>query len=283
MKTYVIMCTHNGGSFLKDQLDSLLYQKGTIHKICIFDFASSDSTRSTIENYGDPRITAEYFDYIPGPKKSFLHAMDKLANIVSDDDFVFLCDQDDSWYPSKVQEMQQFMLKNRLDVGWHNFDLIDKHSSQIQKEFYTGVYGKFPTEQKHLPKYWNLVVGNTMCVSGSYLRRFVSTVSENARMVRCNGRMHDECLMLFGVLDGFHCAGLNVKLSSYRIHDNNLVGEPKVVVPKLIKKFKLDFVFAKNIDQFLGNFAPRKKSWNNTMRLYYYYFKCISFIGRHFT
>lgn len=251
--------------------------------IYIFDFASSDSTRAIIENCSDPRITSEYFEYLPGPKKSFLHAMDKLTNIVSDDDFIFLCDQDDSWHPSKVQEMQQFMLEHRLDVGWHNFDLIDEQSTLIQKEFYSGVYGIFPTGQSHLPKYWNLVVGNTMCVSGVYLRRFVTAASENAGMVRCYGRMHDECLILFGIVDGFRCAGLNVKLSSYRIHENNLVGEPKVIVSKFIKKLKLDFVFAQNIDQFLGNFTPQKKSWNNIMQIYYFYFKLLSFIGKYFT
>lgn len=276
------MCTHNGGLFLKDQLDSLLYQKGTIHKICIFDFASSDTTRAIIENYSDPRITAEYLEYIPGPKKSFLHAMGKLANIVSDDDFIFLCDQDDSWCPSKVHEMQQFMLKHRLDVGWHNFNLIDAQSTLIQKEFYSGVYGIFPTGHSHLPKYWNLVVGNTMCISGVYLRRFVSAASENAVMVRCYGRMHDECLILFGIFDGFRCAGLNRKLSTYRIHDNNLIGEPKIKITKLYNKIKLDFIFAQNIDDILNNFTPRRKNWNNIMKIYYCYFKILTFIGRYF-
>ena len=282
MKTYVIMCTHNGGLFLKDQLDSLLYQKGTIHKICIFDFASSDATRSIIESYSDSRITAEYFEHIPGPKKSFLHAIDMIANIVSDDDLIFFCDQDDRWYPSKVQVMQQFMRKHELDVGWHNFDLIDAKSILIPKKFYSGVYGLFPTRKSQLPKYWNLVVGNTMCVSGVYLRKFVSTVSGNAGMVRCYGRMHDECLILFGIFENFRCAGLDRKLSTYRIHDNNLIGEPKIKITKLYNKIKLDFIFAQNIDDILNNFTPRRKNWNNLMQIYYCYFKILTFIGRYF-
>lgn len=52
----VCMATHNGEKYLKDQLDSILYQLNSGDEIIISDDGSSDNTLSIIDSFNDSRI-----------------------------------------------------------------------------------------------------------------------------------------------------------------------------------------------------------------------------------
>ncbi|MGL5260356.1 MAG: glycosyltransferase [Lachnospiraceae bacterium] len=99
---HILLSTYNGEAYLAEQLDSLLAQTYPFIKIYIRDDGSSDNTLSIIANY-----TNKY--------NHIVFLKDSLGNIGYEQSFWTLlrtcepaafyafCDQDDIWYPNKVE------------------------------------------------------------------------------------------------------------------------------------------------------------------------------------
>jgi len=96
----VLMSTYNGETYLQEQIDSVLSQTFSGFDLIIRDDGSTDGTREIVASFRDPRIR-----WIPGenlgPAKSFF----ALLEAAKDYDYLFFCDQDDVWFPSKMEEM----------------------------------------------------------------------------------------------------------------------------------------------------------------------------------
>nr|AIA84980.1 Glycos_transf_2 [uncultured Leptotrichia sp.] len=94
----VCMATYNGSSFIKAQLESILFQLNTNDEVVISDDGSSDDTLSIIEAFNDPRIRL-----IEGPKIHSVAHNFEYAIRHSRGDIIFLSDQDDVWLNNKKQ------------------------------------------------------------------------------------------------------------------------------------------------------------------------------------
>lgn len=108
LSTSVVMTTYNGSKFVIEQLQSLLNQDRKIDEVLIFDDHSKDDTVSIVQRFIDQNdlkhwsitINAEQY----GWKKNFYQGM-LLANC----DVIFTCDQDDIWYPYKIDDMTRIL------------------------------------------------------------------------------------------------------------------------------------------------------------------------------
>lgn len=103
MKLSVCMAVYNGEAFIKEQLDSILMQLGENDEVIISDDGSTDTTLAIIERYNDHRIRT----YHAG-KRSIIKNFENSLNKVTGD-VVFLADQDDIWFPNKVQAVLSYM------------------------------------------------------------------------------------------------------------------------------------------------------------------------------
>ncbi|MGV3763102.1 glycosyltransferase family 2 protein [Parapedobacter sp.] len=97
------MATFNGGTYLREQLDSLIGQTYTSWRLIAHDDGSTDDTLLILEEYQhrDPRISI-MDDGVTnlGSAANFLHLMRHVEG-----KFYMFCDQDDIWLPEKVGRM----------------------------------------------------------------------------------------------------------------------------------------------------------------------------------
>lgn len=104
----VVMATYNGEKYLKQQLDSILQQTIPPKEIIIVDDASADNTVAIIKSYAhDDRIrllvNEKNIGYIKSFEKGMLNATYSL---------VALSDQDDIWFPHKLETLLSHMQSN---------------------------------------------------------------------------------------------------------------------------------------------------------------------------
>lgn len=98
-KISVVVCTYNGGRFLREQLDSVIKQTYPLHEIIIQDDGSTDNTLMIAEEYASkwPLISVYKNESEHGINGNFFSAMQRTTG-----DFIAICDQDDIWMPDKI-------------------------------------------------------------------------------------------------------------------------------------------------------------------------------------
>lgn len=224
MKLSVALCTYNGDRFLQKQLDSILNQTKSIDEIVICDDNSSDETIKIINSYQDkhPGLIHLYKNKSGlGTIKNFEKAIENTTG-----DLIFLSDQDDIWYPEKVEKSVRFFKQNeKCILLFSDGDLINDKDEQISGSLWTK-WG-FDEEKKAiwtnnilafntLVKGDNKITGATVCFRKS-LKNKIFPIELPLNY------WHDGWL-------GTHAAaadGLfftNESLIKYRVHDNQQVG-----------------------------------------------------------
>lgn len=111
MRLSIVMTTYNGGKHLKAQLDSIRLQTLAPDEVLIYDDGSTDGTIAFLEQYiQDYHLshwTLQVNSQNLGWKRNFMEGLRTATG-----DLLFPCDQDDSWYPQKLQEMTDAMQQN---------------------------------------------------------------------------------------------------------------------------------------------------------------------------
>lgn len=99
MKINVLMSTYNGEKYLKEQIDSILNQKGVEVYLTIRDDGSTDHTLEIIDDYvkKDPRVKLLRGKNM-GPGNSFMELIYQSEEF----DYYALSDQDDIWLEDKL-------------------------------------------------------------------------------------------------------------------------------------------------------------------------------------
>lgn len=108
MTTAVVLSAYNGEKYIKEQLLSLVNQSRKPDRVYIGDDGSSDDTVNIIKAI----IRDNHFDnwvlIINGKNKGWKRNFHDLIQIAQED-IIFLCDQDDVWYPDKISIMSEIM------------------------------------------------------------------------------------------------------------------------------------------------------------------------------
>ena len=97
----VVMATYNGERYLRQQLDSILAQTYPLHEIIIEDDCSTDSTTDICKEYEDRYPNVHFYenDHNLGFNLNFQTAVMRATG-----DFIAISDQDDIWYPTKIEK-----------------------------------------------------------------------------------------------------------------------------------------------------------------------------------
>lgn len=93
----VCIATYNGEKFIKQQLESILFQLESEDEVIVSDDNSTDNTIKIINDFNDPRITILKNDG-KGLIENFENAIKN-----SSGDYIFLSDQDDIWCSKKIE------------------------------------------------------------------------------------------------------------------------------------------------------------------------------------
>lgn len=133
MLVSVCMATYNGAEFIKEQVDSILNQvfkenPDTEIELVVSDDGSKDTTINILENYNDKRIRIflhhdqRQYRYLNASRKCMKNFENAMQH--ANGDYIFLSDQDDVWYPYKVDKAVS-LLKNGGGTVASAFDMGD--------------------------------------------------------------------------------------------------------------------------------------------------------------
>ena len=108
LKISIAMATYNGGKYLQEQLDSFLAQTRLPDELVITDDCSTDNTLEIIQAFAVKapfEVRWEQHEKNLGYTDNFNQALMKTTG-----DLVFLSDQDDVWFPEKLERMERYAL-----------------------------------------------------------------------------------------------------------------------------------------------------------------------------
>lgn len=146
MKLSVVIATYNGSAYLSEQLESIIGQTVKPDEIVLFDDCSTDETLRMVKDFAK---THDEYDWVihfnpqnMGFRKNFHEALK-----ASTGDLIFLCDQDDIWFPDKIAKMR--------DVMTGNSDI------QLLGHTYSNMY---PDGRKERQSIDDLIPGDKVCI-----------------------------------------------------------------------------------------------------------------------
>jgi glycosyltransferase involved in cell wall biosynthesis len=226
-KVLILMCTHNGEAFVREQIVSCLKQGVLVSDLVIFDWNSTDSTRQIIleEARKDNRIELVTKSTAPGPGNSFMAAIRELINSQYKFDYLALCDQDDIWIEQKIERQVQHMLQHKDKILiCSDVILIDENGDDLR-----GQCGQYGPKSYFSPRFNTLMqdesiiltnpcIGMTMLLPRSLVRKVASVV------VSDNIYMHDWAICVVALLCDFKLFINDAVMVKYRQHPKNILG-----------------------------------------------------------
>ena len=225
----VLMSTYNGEKYLKEQLDSILFQKEVQVELFVRDDGSSDGTKNILSEYGNKFVNV-HIDFATnvGVGNSF---MNLLYSVPDSFDFYALADQDDIWEEDKLIEAV-----NRLDgklLYASNQECVDKYGNSIGLRYQEDAFIHL-TPVSILE--CNMIAGCTMVLSNDFFRILTNEANRPSPMLLRN-RIHDVWIaMVASLFNGI----IYDKRSfiKYRQHENNVVGASSSFSKKIKSRFK---------------------------------------------
>jgi glycosyltransferase involved in cell wall biosynthesis len=119
------MCTFNGEKYVAAQIESMVRQTRLPTEIVIVDDRSTDETRSIVQescNRQDVRILVHLNDSNLGVRRNFERAIS-----TSNAQIIFLSDQDDVWFPQKVERiLKEFEKDDHVGLVYSDALLADE-------------------------------------------------------------------------------------------------------------------------------------------------------------
>lgn len=129
----IVMCTYNGGLYLREQLDSLLRQTRKADEIVVQDDCSTDSTLDILAEYSRkyPYIKVYANKTRMGYNRNFLSALARATG-----ELIALSDQDDVWRKDKLAVMERSMADG-VSMAFHNSALFARSPHETTGVRYT--------------------------------------------------------------------------------------------------------------------------------------------------
>lgn len=210
-KVLVLMSTYNGEKYIREQIDSILAQKGVSVDLLVRDDGSSDKTQAILEEYQSRGLLSWYSGDNIKPARSFMDLVMKASKA----DYYAFSDQDDYWLPGKMGRAINKISresKGKPALYCSSTTLVDKDLNPLDME---------RKKKKELSFKQSLIecggAGCTMCFNealAAYLRK----------PHKDNLLMHDNWVYkVCKAIDGFIIVDDDSYIL-YRQHENNTIG-----------------------------------------------------------
>ena len=121
----IAMATYNGAKYLQEQLDSFATQTRLPDELIVCDDGSEDETIAIVEEFSQRAPFAVRL--IKNPKNlGFIKNFEKALSLCTGD-LIFFSDQDDVWFPEKVQYIERtFQEEDGRLLVIHDGQLVDE-------------------------------------------------------------------------------------------------------------------------------------------------------------
>jgi hypothetical protein len=139
MRISIAMCTYNGGRYLQRQLDSFAAQTHPPFELIVCDDGSTDGSLLLVESFaGKVAFPVRIFknERNLGSTKNFEKAIR-----LCEGELIALSDQDDEWYPDKLERMHRLFeeLPEAL-ASFGDAEIIDDDSVAVGRRLWKTVY-----------------------------------------------------------------------------------------------------------------------------------------------
>ncbi|RAP24852.1 hypothetical protein DID73_00885 [Candidatus Marinamargulisbacteria bacterium SCGC AG-343-K17] len=245
----IAMCTYNGSAFIVEQLQSIFSQTIPPAEIVIYDDCSQDDTVDVIEDFIKDSEIPVYLHVNKtnlGFSKNFFQAIKKCTC-----EYIALADQDDIWYPNKLEVLVNELLKSsEKKLVFSNVEIVNSNN-----ELMNGTHWELLNFNEHEIKHFNS--GNEL---GVLLKR---NVISGMSMMFHQSLVSDET-DFHSLWDGYHFDGflgiksalqessvaINSTLVRYRQHGANFIGvlPPKSMIGFLFNRVESSAQYLKNIE-----------------------------------
>lgn len=216
-KVDILLPTYNGADFIEAQIDSILGQTHTNIRLIIRDDNSQDQTVSLIEKYvvGDSRV---FFVNEKEPNVGLVKSIECLLSI-SDAPFIMFADQDDVWFPDKVEQFLNRALELNQDIPMllHSDCFVTDENLKVLSRF----LGSNPLRYGLKNSLFHFYVQGSSTMINSELKEESLPFLENLYL-------HDRYLHIVSEIKGIR-AYIDAPTMYYRQHDKNLVGSQSIV------------------------------------------------------
>lgn len=216
----VLICTHNGESYITEQLDSIIRQTLPVDEIHIHDYNSTDQTVLKVNEYNNQtnsKIYLKQFPHANGPAQSFLASLEILKSELNGEVIIHIADQDDYWVNYKNEIVcEEFKILNSECV-FHDVIITNERLDPIRSTYYNGYYDVQRDLNIRSQTYTNCVIGHTLSIKSSSLSKLEISYQKDIPM-------HDWYLVNMMLYKNMKLTYINKALSLYRQHDNNILG-----------------------------------------------------------
>lgn len=214
-KVDILLATYKPNiTYLKEQIESILNQTHKNIKLYISDdYSNEQEVIETLETYAkkDDRIELYVQEKNLGYIKNFEFLLTK-----STAKYVAFCDQDDIWYPNKIEKSLNTLIEKNVDLIYCNSKHINENDEIINLNYF---------KHKNMP----LVKGkNNILTISRYLglgcsQIFTSEVRQKMLPYKESVMAHD-WLASFIASEGKGVDYIEEPLFSYRLHTSNVFG-----------------------------------------------------------
>jgi glycosyltransferase involved in cell wall biosynthesis len=129
----VVIATFNGEEWLEVQLQSLADQTRPPDRLVISDDGSTDSTVRIAQEFA--RAAPFEVEILEGPRAGNYGENFWFAGQHADADIIAWCDQDDFWYPQKLQRCEQLMVDHGVQFLSHSALVTDAYLASTGRIF----------------------------------------------------------------------------------------------------------------------------------------------------
>lgn len=223
MKISVALAAYNGGSYISEQLTSVLSQLGENDEVIISDDLPNGNTHPAVLAFleSDPRVK-----YVEGPGKGVIANFENALRLCTGD-VIFLSDQDDVWLPDKVKKVMH-EIENGAEVVLHDASITDADLNITERSYFS-LHRSNASFVRNLVK--NSFVGCCMA--------FTARVRHDILPFPKEIPMHDWWIALVAMLKHRKIVLLPEPLILWRRHGDNVTGGSTTAVQKLLWRLSL--------------------------------------------
>ena len=219
----VVIAVFNGEKYIEAQLRSILTQTLPPEEVLIFDDGSTDDTVNIVSRFVEENACMGWKLYINSENKGYCRNFLE-AVLSAKGEIIFLCDQDDVWYPERIETMVSVTERNpEIAALCCSCDVIDGKGEKIVDP---GNIGMLFSENDGSIEYFaaDRFVGRSFIRGCSVC--FRRELSAYLVPMELKGLLSHDWLITFTAALVGKCAVLNTVLMSYRCHgENNSFGE----------------------------------------------------------
>jgi glycosyltransferase involved in cell wall biosynthesis len=215
----VALCTYNGEQFLPQQLASIANQTRLPDEVVVCDDHSTDRTVAIVQEFA---AAASYPVRLFENERNLGFAANfERAIRLCDGDLIALSDQDDIWYPHRLEKSEQeFIAHPHAGLVFSDADLVDEHNRLTGQTLWQrlGFVGK---RKRDLLAGQYVVLAKHRFVTGATVM-FRITLRERCLPIGA-GWIHDEWIAMIVAAFG-DLRPIDQPLIRYRIHSSQQVG-----------------------------------------------------------